>query len=364
MHPLFAKYRTFKLNGQTYDLRTLEHQACRAIQHKKPHWEYSFFKFLTELFDDKDYITAYTSGTTAHKKVIYLSKAELILSAQRTIRALDLKPNGNMLLCLPCEYIAGKMMLIRALIDRHNLITVKPSLNPLSTSDKRLDFTALTPQQLINSSLMLQKHPGACILVGGAPVSTALRQQLSKFKTSRIYETFAMTETCSNIALRQISPTAEPYFKALEGIHLETNAANCLVLKYQVGEELKTVITRDIVQLHGQSRFEWLGRADLVINSGGLKHHPEYLEQKITQKFNYNLIVTSLPDISLGQKLVLMVEVSEGKKVNKKKLLNAINRHLEKYEKMHDLLLIPQFKRTRSNKIIRPNLNALIKNFT
>ena len=356
MHPLFAKYQAFKLNGQTYDLAILERKAHRHLKDNQLRWQRSFFKFLAELFDSEDYITAPTSGTTAIKKTIHLSKLELILSARRTLQVLNLKPNSDTLLCLPCEYIAGKMMVVRALVGGHNLIMQKPSLNPLDNFKQRLDFTALTPQQLINSDLASRDQPVGCILVGGAPVSTTLYRQLSKLKTTRIYETFGMTETCSNVALRQISPVSEPHFKALAGVHFEIDADNCLILKYQVGEKLKTVSTRDIVQLYGENHFEWLGRADLVINSGGIKHHPEYLEQKITQRFNYNLIVTSLPDIKLGQKLVLILEVAEGEKVNKENILTAINKHLNKYEKMHAIFLIPHFQRTASNKIIRPKL--------
>lgn len=362
MHPLFAKYQTFRINGQTYDLKHLEQRAQSAIRSQKEGWQYSFFKFLTELFDHNDYITANTSGTTAAKKTIYLSKLELLQSARRTIEFLKLKSGCTTLLCLPCTYIAGKMMVVRALVYKHNLITLKPSLTPFYNFNRQINFAALTPQQLIKSKVTLQKRPVDCILVGGAPVSVGLSQQILKLRDTRVYETFGMTETCSNIALRQINPANQPYFKALEGIDLETDSDNCLVLKYQIGSELKKVVTRDIVRLHDRVYFEWLGRADFVINSGGIKHHPEYLERKISQKFQYDLIVSSLPDRNLGQKLVLIIETPKTENISKQSLLKAINNHLSKYEKMHDLFLIPQFKRTPSNKIIRRNLP--IKNLT
>lgn len=64
-------------------------------------------------------------------------------------------------------------------------------------------------------------------------------------------------------------------------------------------------VTNDMVRLHGNKRFEWLGRFDYVINSGGIKLFPELIEQKLVRSIPGRFFITSRPDEVLGESVLL-----------------------------------------------------------
>ncbi|MBK7288051.1 MAG: AMP-binding protein [Flavobacteriales bacterium] len=67
-------------------------------------------------------ISASTSGTTGTPKAMRIPRRDLVHSARLTAEAFDLKEGDRALLCLPCAYIAGKMMFVRAMalgLDLH-----------------------------------------------------------------------------------------------------------------------------------------------------------------------------------------------------------------------------------------------------
>ena len=70
-------------------------------------------------------ISVNTSGSTGKPKLIHLLKSDMIASAKLTGEYFNLKNAQTALLCLPVKYIAGKMMLVRAMVLGLDLISVK-----------------------------------------------------------------------------------------------------------------------------------------------------------------------------------------------------------------------------------------------
>ena len=70
-------------------------------------------------------------------------KEKVYNSAEATVKYFDLKENTKALLCLSSEYIAGKMMLVRAMIAGWDLCTTAPEKNPLKNIDDTFDFSAM-----------------------------------------------------------------------------------------------------------------------------------------------------------------------------------------------------------------------------
>jgi O-succinylbenzoic acid--CoA ligase len=66
--------------------------------------------------------------------------------------------------------------------------------------------------------------------------------------------------------------------------------------------------TNDVVTLVSKHSFVWLGRHDNVVNSGGLKIHPEQLEYTLQGQIKNRFFIASIPDEILGQKVVLIIE--------------------------------------------------------
>ena len=107
--------------------------------------------FLKNWFSEEKYTQIKTSGSTGIPKILDISKEKMLHSAEMTCNFLQLSPNNTALLCLPIEYISGKMMLVRALYRGLHIVVTTPSVTPLEDLKEKIDFCAMTPLQVENS---------------------------------------------------------------------------------------------------------------------------------------------------------------------------------------------------------------------
>ncbi len=336
----------FKLNGQHFDRNGLCIAAANLIKEGEP-YEKEIGVFLLEWFDDKAYIELHTSGTTGTPKKIRKQKQQLVNSALATGDFFNLKPGDTALLCLPVQYIAGKMMLVRSFILGLQLDYVVPSACPLEHIQKEYDFVAMVPLQVENSLDYLDGIKK--LIIGGAAVNKSLSFKLQGVKTA-VYETYGMTETITHIAARRVGET---YFTVLPNVVISATADNCLVVDASAVAD-EPVITNDLVELGNKGQFCLLGRIDNVVNSGGIKLIPEQLEEKLSKSISKRFLVGGIPDEKLGQKLVLLIEGVE------EPLDDNIFDVLEKYEKPKAVYFIPKFPETESGKLKRKEILKLI----
>ncbi|MDB2463123.1 O-succinylbenzoic acid--CoA ligase, partial [Algibacter sp.] len=187
------------------------------------------------------------------------------------------------------------------------------------------------------------------VIVGGGRVSQAI-VNLIKDKKPNVYETYGMTETVSHIAVKKLNnftgAKEEAFFTMLPGIKISKDDRGCLTINApKLSDE--EIITNDMVDIISESSFEWLGRFDNVINSGGIKLYPEQIESKIQDKIPGEFFITSREDDTLGDKLILIVEGG------KREIDNSIFSELDKYEKPKEIHFVPHFEETKSGKINR-----------
>ena len=304
--------------------------------------------FIKNWEDKEDFIVCQSSGSTGAPKNIELTKKKMQISARKTLDYFDIKKGSNALLCLSLETIAGKMMLIRSLIGELNLHVSTVSANPILALKNPVDFVALVPMQLeaaVDSAIEKLKSINI-VLVGGAPVSEGLIQKLKDNKIT-VFQSYGMTETISHVAIRKIGFETEKYYTALDGISFSTQN-ECLVIDYPeiLNEKL---LTNDRVKLIDSKHFQYINRADFIINTGGIKVNPEEIELKIATILNKPFFIWFLQDDLLGQKIVLIVKTIEA--ITLKKELFSDN--LEKYEIPKNYSLIKDFILTKSGKINR-----------
>ncbi|WBX74465.1 AMP-binding protein [Tenacibaculum pacificus] len=315
--------------------------------------------FLSDWFNDKDFVIVQTSGSTGKPKPIKLQKEFMKNSALATGDFFDLKENTIALLCLSTDYIAGKMMLIRALTLGWQLDVVKPVMNPLNEVNKTYDFSAMVPLQLRNS--LSELHKIDKLIVGGGVVSNNLISAIQNISTN-IFATYGMTETITHIAVKKLNNfkshqlISDANYTVLSNVKITTDDRNCLVIEASKVSEEK-IITNDVVQLVSNKEFEWLGRFDNVINSGGIKLHPEKIEEKLSKIINTRFFVIGINDDFLGEKLVLIIEnsiSSEEEEILKLAIKNL--KTLAKFEVPKDIYFIDKFIETETNKIQRKKL--------
>ena len=249
-----------------------------------------------------------------------VEKRRMLASARITCDFLGLHEGDTALLCMSLDYIAGKMMVVRALERNLRLITVEPSGHPLATANcqlsiinYQLDFAAMVPMQVYNSlqipeeraRLMQIRH----LIIGGGAIDDALAAELKAFPNA-VWSTYGMTETLSHIALRRLSgPETSDWYTPFDSVHLSLSDQGCLIIDApEVCPE--PLVTNDIAELRPDGRFRILGRKDNVICSGGIKIQAEELERQLRPHLSVPYIITKRPDPKFGEIVVLLTEGS------------------------------------------------------
>ena len=331
----------------------------------------SLEEFLSEWNNDSPFIEVKTSGSTGEPKRMMVEKRRMLASARITCDFLGLRPGDTALLCMSLDYIAGKMMVVRALERHLTLLTVPPTGHPLSSlslpssfllppsdilppsssNDSPSSFLlppssdilppsssndspssdilppssfllprflALVPLQVYNTlqvpeereRLMQVEH----LIIGGGAIDEAMEAELRQFPNA-VWSTYGMTETLSHIALRRISgPEASEWYTPFPSVHLSLSDEGCLIIDApEVCAE--TLITNDIAELAplGEGRgvaFRILGRKGNVICSGGLKIQAEELERQLRPHMRVPFIISKRPDEKFGEVVVLVTEGS------------------------------------------------------
>jgi O-succinylbenzoic acid--CoA ligase len=333
--------------------------------------------FQEEVFDfcrqwklGKNEFLFHTSGSTGKPKPIYLSRLSMIESANMTMDWLHLQEGDNVLLCLPIEYIAGAMMLVRALVLKLNIVLVEPSQNPLEEITKPINIH-LASFVTTQWSTILQSNPNLFtffsevkgILIGGSELTSSV-ELLTKEIQLPIFQTYGMTETSSHIAFRQIS-SEDAIYQCLKGVQIKLNDQGCLCI-HSPSTLNQWIETNDVAELIHVNQFSILGRNDFAINSGGRKIHPEIIEKCCHSFFAQHSITCKtfaygLDDDFYGQKLVLFIETIDELNIQLQ-LIEYLKLNLESWEVPKQFIILPEFLYTKTGKIDRPNTLTLYLN--
>ena len=332
-------HNKFKLNGFSFTKDDLLRVAYSFIKEGEA-YEKPLGIFILDWFDPKSYLEMNTSGSTGVPKIIRVDKQAMVNSALTTGDFFDLQPGQKVLHCLPTDYVAGKMMFVRAFILGLDMEFVAPSSHPMERVKGDFDFCGMVPLQAKNS--LNDLHRIKKLIIGGAKINKTLENELAVIP-SQIYETYGMTETITHIAAKRVGESA---FTVLPNVKVTQDDRHCLVIDAHTisGEK---IVTNDLAELISDTQFVWKGRFDNVINSGGIKLIPEQIEEKLATSISNCFFVYGQADELLGEKLVLYVE---GETIP---IDESIFEALDKYERPKEIVFIPEFKRTATGKVIR-----------
>ncbi len=325
-------------------------------------FERQVFDFCQKWKDGVTHFEFMTSGSTGLPKSILIPREAMIASARLTGDWLHLHPNDVALLCLPVHYIAGAMVLVRALELELSLVLVEPNVNPLlGITPFSIQLASFVPNQwhaMLKDKLDLAAFFSNAkgVLLGGASLSPSLLAQTTEFKFP-VYLTFGMTETVSHVAFQQLSPTYSPHFSWLPGVAHQVGEHGCVSIKSDATSQ-QWIQTNDLIEPIDATCFSLLGRVDRVINSAGRKIQAEKVEKELGYLFpDRSFFIGSIPDDSLGQKAVLFVE---GSAVIDERSLRLPT--LESWEIPKDVIYLSKFETTGSGKMDRHKSVALYLN--
>lgn len=317
--------------------------------------------FLEEWHDESPYVRVQTSGSTGAPKPMLVEKQRMLASARRTNDFLGLQEGDTALLCMSLDYIAGKMMVVRALERNLRLICVEPSGHPLAMTQRGqppcVTFAAMVPMQVYNSL----KVPEECeclkqirhLIIGGGAVDARLAAELKTFPNS-VWSTYGMTETLSHIALRRLSGRdVSDWYTPFPSVKVSLNGDSCLVIDApEVCPEL--LVTNDIAELRNQS-FRILGRKDNVICSGGLKIQAEEVERQLRPYIRVPYLISKRSDEKFGEVVVLL---TEGDVETARAACEAV---LPKYQRPRVYIHVSQIPLTETGKPARRQAELLAK---
>ncbi|MDE5941176.1 MAG: AMP-binding protein [Muribaculaceae bacterium] len=306
-------------------------------------------RFIDEWMNCRNYITAHTSGSTGAPKEIRLLKSDMRMSARSTNVRFGITASSRLFCPLSTSYIAGKMMIVRAIEAKCTLIAEKPSNNVMVSDYGDIDLMAVVPSQCDK----LIDNPTACtrlknLIIGGAPLSPETERRLAE-KPWNSFATYGMTETCSHVALRRCGDNE---YEAMPGIEFDTDGRGCLVINAPEFS-FRHLVTNDIVSLIDCHTFRWLGRYDNVINSGGIKIHPEEIEKQLVGILPEPFYIHSVADNKWGQTVgvtLLRCDMDEAE------IISLCRNVLPSHAVPRRVRFVNAMRYTSSGKIIRENI--------
>lgn len=310
------------------------------------------YHFLADWFSESPYITVHTSGSTGTPKEFTVRKEQMMQSALLTCSFLRLRKGDNVLLCMPLQYIAGKMVVVRTLVAGLNLILRTPSGHPLADVTVPLRFAAMIPLQVYNTLQVAEEKERLCqteiLIIGGGAINKELENEIRQLP-NEIYSTYGMTETLSHIALRKLNGSdASPAYTPFPSVKLSLSPEETLVIQAPL-VCYDTLVTNDIAQIHPDGTFTILGRKDNIINTGGIKVQIECVEEILRSIISVTFAITAVPHPGLGEAIVLLVE----KTVDPERLSDKIASLLPKYQQPKYIRQVDAIPLTGSGKTDR-----------
>jgi O-succinylbenzoic acid--CoA ligase len=301
-----------------------------------------------------------TSGSTGEPKIITLKRGFMQASAKLSLQSLSIEPGSPAVLAISPDYIGGKMVLVRAMLNSSPVWVTEPSTDFYRQLPKLDNYwTSLVPlqaQALVNQKSGIEfLRKASVILLGGATVPSSLADKLVSLNPN-IYSSYGMTETCSHIALRKLSEDTDVY-ETLAGVKIFQDERACLAIEGPM--VAARIQTNDIVEILDRASFRVLGRADNIINSGAVKISPERVEVLAEAWFGeYKISAKALGTYrkseELGQEFGLLIEIdTELSKKQQADLLAFLKKNLPRYWEPKFMVSIHRFSYLPSGKIDR-----------
>jgi o-succinylbenzoate---CoA ligase len=272
-----------------------------------------------------------TSGSTGAPKATVLTVESLAASSMAT--ALALKGEGQWLLALPVQYVAGIQVLVRSLfagtrpwvMDMSNGFTPEAFTEAAGELTDKIRFTSLVPTQLQRlldnpspETLAVLRRFNA-VLLGGAPAPASLLAAAREAGV-RVITTYGSAESCGGCVydgfpLEGVSVRVEPDGRILLGG--DTIAAGYLESPESTDtffeeDGVRWYRTSDLGSIDDDGRLTVLGRADDVIITGGVKLSAARVQEELEKCDGVAAaFVAGVPSTEWGQAVAAYVALAD-----------------------------------------------------
>ena len=292
--------------------------------------------------DDPTAVMIATSGSTGQPKGVLLSAGALRASATATHARLG--GPGRWLVATPVRYIGGLQVLVRSILANHVPGCVdlsngfRPELFAAAArsvlSGEGPCYTAIVPTQLIrlldaDGDGLASLRSFDAVIVGAAATSDALRARAVDAGI-RMVAAYGMSETASGCVYDG---------RALDGVRVRLSGgaieiSGAVLARGYRGDPAATARafaggwfrTGDLGAFDRDGRLAVLGRADEVINTGGVKVAPVLVERVLCAVAGVaEACVVGVPDPLWGQAVVAAIVTEVGTvTVDEQRLAEAV----------------------------------------
>lgn len=294
-----------------------------------------------------------TSGSTGTPNGVVLSRRAIVAGAEATQARIG--GPGHWTLALPAHYVAGIMVVARAVLAGTRLHRATPDLSDLPHLAGR-NYLSLVPTQLVRGLAdprIKERLAGYdAILLGGAAADPALLDQAARAGL-RVITTYGLSETAGGCVYDGV-PLDDVDVTLLDGRVVITG--DVVFSGYRLRPDL-TAELLDGRTLRTPDRGEWaggrlriLGRIDDVVTSGGVNVDLAAVERALRQ-LDPHAAAIGVPDPDWGARVVAAVTTS----VSLADLRAALTT-LEPAARPRGLLRHPHLPHTSSGKIDRQTL--------
>ncbi|MDO5499224.1 MAG: AMP-binding protein [Propionibacteriaceae bacterium] len=306
-----------------------------------------------------------TSGSTGEPKGVVLSRAAITAAAAATHARLG--GPGNWTLALPAHYVAGVMVIARALTCGGTVFRAAADLSdlpPAGAGELERSYLSLVPTQLVRAlahpELVARLVDYDAILLGGAALDPSVLET-ARSAGLRIVTTYGMSETSGGCVY-----DGHP----LDGVEVHLAGDGRVSISGPVlfsGYRLRPDLTAEVLigdRLRTRDRAVWdgdpcagarlhvMGRIDDIVISGGVNVDLAEVEQAL-QQIDPHATAVGVPDPEWGTRIVAALTVPTTLADLRERLP-----HLDAPARPRGVLRHPHLPLTSSGKIDRQELVA------
>lgn len=248
-----------------------------------------------------------TSGTTGTPRAVSITTQQLLLSAFASAIRIGHTPSDRWLCVLPLHHVGGASIVMRCAFYGTSVV-LEPRFDAARTAQQldsgSISLVSLVPAMLERVLAVREARPFPpalrAIVLGGAAASSDLVAQCRAINAP-VALTWGMTEAASQVATREPGDLSLPIDagSALPFGRVSEEAGRLAVEGPIVAGRL---VTGDLGSVRA-GRVVVTGRADDLINSGGVKIAPEQIEQALLEHPAIReAVVTAIPSTQWGQR--------------------------------------------------------------
>ncbi len=310
-----------------------------------------------------------TSGSTGTPRAVVLSHAALAASTAASLAALDCFPGERWALALPVRHIAGLQVLTRAraLGTPAHVVPDPGDPEALAAAAAHAEHIAIVPTQLVRCLDAGVDLTGfRTVLVGGGPLDPERATQAREAGV-RLVQSYGMTETCggcvydgrplSGVEVAVDALPREAGRIRLRGPMLATGYLDPSPADADRFTTEGRFVTDDLGRLHTNADdatlLEVIGRADDVINTGGVKVAPAAVEAALrTLAGVRDVVVLAVPDPEWGERVrAVVVPTDASTPPTLDELRAALTGHLPSSHAPRELVLVDTIVRDGLGKL-------------